>query len=242
MNSLTAEATPRKASGATSALARKLAEARRQLIEEYEHFHGMSREEAIALAHESDSTQITQQILGQPLQTTSWHDLDKLTAVDPDLAVERWNAMLDNSVEEMESGHRAARALESGSTQCHERAQFLAMREHLARDWQPRNGVEWSLIDAIATAQHMKFFWLQRMVAFDTLDLTEDIVSQLKLPRVTSAQAIEQAACMVDRFDRMFMRALRQLRDLRRYMPTVVVQHADQVNVGEQQLNVSSND
>ena len=44
---------------------------------------------------------------------------------------------------------------------------------------------------------------------------------------------------MVDRFDRMFMRALRQLRDLRRYMPTVVVQRAEQVNVGQQQLNVA---
>jgi hypothetical protein len=66
------------------------------------------------------------------------------------------------------------------------------------------------------------------------------IIRQLKPPRVTTFQAVEQAASMVDRFDRMFMRALRQLRDLRRYMPTVLVQHAEQVNVSEQQLNITS--
>ena len=78
------------------------------------------------------------------------------------------------------------------------------------------------------------------MVALDALEASEDMISQLKLPRVTTFQAVEQAASMVDRFDRMFMRALRQLRDLRRYMPTVLVQHAEQVNVSEQQLNVTS--
>jgi hypothetical protein len=50
--------------------------------------------------------------------------------------------------------------------------------------------------------------------------------------------AIDQAAGMVDRFNRMFMRALRQLRDLRRY--TVVIQSAEQVNVGQQQVNVAA--
>lgn len=42
----------------------------------------------------------------------------------------------------------------------------------------------------------------------------------------------------IDRFNRLFMRALRQLRDLRRYTPQVVVHSAGQVNVGEKQINV----
>lgn len=46
------------------------------------------------------------------------------------------------------------------------------------------------------------------------------------------AAAIDQAANMVDRFNRIFVRAIRQLRDLLRYTPQVVVKSAGQVNVG----------
>jgi len=240
MNTLTVEAGPRNSAGDARALAHKLAAARRELVEEYEQHHGLSREEAITRVRECDTAEFAEQILSQPLRSTSWHSLDQLAAVDSGLAIERWNAMVGDAVEEVESGHRAAAVVDSASSPCWERAQFLAGREHLARDWQPRNGVEWSLIDAVALSQHMKLFWLQRMIALDTLESSEDVISQLKLPRVTTFQAVEQAASMVDRFDRMFMRALRQLRDLRRYMPTVVVQHAEQINVGEQQLNVTS--
>jgi hypothetical protein len=46
---------------------------------------------------------------------------------------------------------------------------------------------------------------------------------------------------MADRFNRMFLRVLRQMRDLRRYSSPVVIQNAEQVNVaadGGQQVNV----
>jgi hypothetical protein len=58
-------------------------------------------------------------------------------------------------------------------------------------------------------------------------------------PRISDSEAIGQAAAMADRFNRMYMRTLRALRDLRRYAPTVVVQNAGQVNVGGQQVNVA---
>ena len=50
-------------------------------------------------------------------------------------------------------------------------------------------------------------------------------------------QAVEQAAAMADRFSRMFLRALR---DLRRYAPAVIVQNAGQVNVAGKQINVAA--
>jgi hypothetical protein len=59
-------------------------------------------------------------------------------------------------------------------------------------------------------------------------------------PRISESQAMEQAAGMCDRFNRIFMRTLRGLRDLRRYSPTVIVQNAEQVNVGQQQVNVAN--
>jgi hypothetical protein len=56
---------------------------------------------------------------------------------------------------------------------------------------------------------------------------------------VSEHQSTEQAAAMVERFHRMYLRSFRALRDLRRYAPSVVVQNAGQVNVGGQQVNVS---
>jgi hypothetical protein len=44
---------------------------------------------------------------------------------------------------------------------------------------------------------------------------------------------------MAARWHRMFQRTLRNLRDLRRYPPQVVVQRVDQLNVAQQQLNVA---
>ena len=57
-------------------------------------------------------------------------------------------------------------------------------------------------------------------------------------PRVSDSDAINQAAAMADRFNRIFLRSIRALRDLRRYSATVIVQNAGNVNVAEQQVNV----
>ena len=45
---------------------------------------------------------------------------------------------------------------------------------------------------------------------------------------------------MAERFNGMFLRTLKALRDLRRQVPGVVVQNAGSINVGQQQLNVSA--
>jgi hypothetical protein len=56
---------------------------------------------------------------------------------------------------------------------------------------------------------------------------------------MSESQAVEQAAAMADRYNRIFLRTLRALRDLRRYAPAVIVQNAGQVNVRGQQVNVA---
>jgi hypothetical protein len=63
-----------------------------------------------------------------------------------------------------------------------------------------------------------------------------------ELPRITASEALERSANMLDRFNRMFLRTLRALRDLRRYNAPVIVQNAAQVNVGAQQVNVAQPD
>jgi hypothetical protein len=56
--------------------------------------------------------------------------------------------------------------------------------------------------------------------------------------KVSVAEAMEQSAAMMDRFNRLFLRTLRALRDLRRY--PVIVQNAQQVNVADRQVNVAT--
>ena len=61
-------------------------------------------------------------------------------------------------------------------------------------------------------------------------------------PRIEAADAIDKAHRLADGYNRQFLRVLRQLRDLRRYAPPVIVNNGGQVNVaanGGQQVNVS---
>ena len=57
-------------------------------------------------------------------------------------------------------------------------------------------------------------------------------------PRLTASEVIEQSAAMAHRFNRLMLRTLRALRDLRRYPLPVLVRSAGQVNVAQQQLRV----
>lgn len=221
-------------------LAKELANARQELVEAFEQNHGLTREEAVARVREFDSSEYAAHVLQQPLSATIWQDLDQLAAVDPNAAASRWDALVDESRDAWDSGHRSAEAMDVAEPRCAARAEFIALRERLAENWQIDNGVEAVLIDAMAEAYTLKLKWIKRMLALDALEQSSGMSDKLGLPTVTMFQAIEQAAQMVDRFDRMFMRAGRQLRDLRRYAPTVVVQTAGQVNVADQQVNVSS--
>jgi len=240
MESIAELGSPNDSSREASPLAHKLADARRKLVEDFERHHDLSRAEAIARVRDCDNAEFAEQILRRPLRATTWFDLDEIAAVNPELATDRWEAVLDDALAELETGHHAAEAVESTGSDCWMRAQFLAQREQLAGEWEPRDGIELTLIDAMTQALTLKTFWMKRMVVMDALESSDGTTSQLRLPRVSAFQAIEQAAAMTDRFDRMFMRALRQLRDLRRYMPSIVVQRAEQVNVGQQQVNVTA--
>ena len=61
----------------------------------------------------------------------------------------------------------------------------------------------------------------------------DEIRKDLGVPDLTSQDPV------VDRFDKIFLRSLRALRDLRWYTPAIVVQNAGQVNVAGQQVTVS---
>lgn len=127
-----------------------------------------------------------------------------------------------------------------------DRARFLAIRDELSDEWQPRNGIERTLIDTMAQAQTTFLFWIESLTLRATLESELNIKptkedGKWTPPRVMEYEAIEQSAAMADRFNRMFLRAVRSLRDLRRHSPNIIVKSAGQVNVGQQQVNVSKN-
>ena len=104
------------------------------------------------------------------------------------------------------------------------------------------------LIDQLAQARHQEMFWMERLVTRSTFDAAMDEGGidergEWYPTRIRTKDAVDQAAAMVDRFNRVVMRTLRSLRDLRRYAP-VVIGRADQVNIaaqGGQQVNVAGN-
>jgi hypothetical protein len=234
---------PDDAADEISSLARDLVRGYADFVETYRSAWGISHAEADTQLREASPPDALDQTAKGPPDQIPWWRLSSLIERDPESGYRLWQRIKDEAQKELASGHRAARAIEHDSRPW-ERAQFLALREAFREEWQPRGGVEAALIDAMAQAYTGYLTWLERLDVQATSEGSlED--HQLKergyylTPRVTTAQAIEQSAAMVDRFHRMFVRSLRALRDLRRYNSNVIVQQAGQVNVAGQQLNVS---
>ena len=165
-----------------------------------------------------------------------------MVANEPDLGAESWLQVREAAADELASGHRAARAIEFIGD-LDDRARFLELRESFIRDWQPRTGIETALIDAMTQAFSLYERWLARSAGrMEVVNVREDRQGRVRgwsPPMQMEADALHQAAEMADRFNRIFLRNLRALRDLRRYAGSVVVQNAGQVNVGGQQVNLS---
>ena len=192
------------------------------------------RDARALLAHRAE------QVLEAPPEQVSWLGLGQLMEHDPEQGEAVWEGIKAAARDELDSGHRAAAALEFNGEPWH-RAQFLAVRQAFRDEWQPQGGVEDSLIDVLAQAHSAYLGWLSVLHVRTTVDVartsrTTRTHQHWEPPRIEEAAAVEQASAMVDRFNKLFLRTLRALRDLRRYGP-VIVQNPQQVNIGTQQLN-----
>jgi hypothetical protein len=187
-----------------------------------------------------------QQAMEAPPEYVSWTQMNELMRSDPKRVKERWESILRAAFQELQSGQRSAQAVEGIAHRPLDRARYMAVRHELARDWQPRNGIEQVLVDQLAHAFTQYLRWMERFTTYSTIYSTPQSWRHSRHdepweePRVSEAQALETAASMVDRCNRLFMRTLRALRDLRRY--PVVVQNAGQVNIGEKQINLKQGD
>lgn len=205
-------------------------------------------------------------LLGQRVENLNFVDLLELHNFTPRVAERLWENYKQEGRKEFESGHLAANInlpvdYMKGLWNV---ARYLGVRESFIDDWNPRGGIEVALIDMMAQSWFQWQFWLEQTVkrsqtrekelhpecsrwlaqrnrelkSFGVID------GYWNRPLVSEQQAVEHAVQMADRFNRIFMRTLRQLRDLRRYAP-VTINNPNQVNIasdGGQQVNVSNAD
>jgi hypothetical protein len=177
-------------------------------------------------------------------QDVTWADLAAVADVDTDHALALWARLRVAADDELECGKRGAKvAGENGEP--YALAQYLAIRDAFADQWQPQGGIESAMIEMLAIAYSLQMYWSS--IANDRVmrvhDAQRDQLKRYELngwksPYQSEADAVDQAHRLADGYNRQFLRVLRQLRDLRRYTP-VVIQSAQQVNVGNQQVNVS---
>jgi hypothetical protein len=225
-------------------LAREMAAGLRERVESYLNAYDISPQEAAALVLEPKPPEEAQRALRVAPEHVSWEDLAILLRHDQERALARWEEIKQAARDEVSSGHRGAKLVQRWGGSPWQRADYLAFLDELADGWQPRNGIERQLLEVMAQAQTAAEYWMGMLTRRSSLEGVRELAGLKngkgwETSHVTEAQAVEQAAAMVDRFNRIFLRTLRALRDLRRGPQPVLVQNAGQVNVGQQQVNVA---
>jgi hypothetical protein len=203
-----------------------------------------------AYASGADDTEALDRLRSKPFTEITWHDIDAAKEQDASKTAMAVKAIYDGALAYINGGLYASNTL--GFYKPFERCQFMVIRNGFIDDWQPRGAVESGLVDMLAQSYVAWQFWLKQ--SFDVANHFDDVREQVKSskipydergtwqpPRLKAVEYLERSTQMADRFQRMFLRTLRQMRDLRRYSPPVIVQNAGQVNIasdGGQQVNV----
>jgi hypothetical protein len=232
-----AQADGRITAGGAGSLAREMARAYERMVDYYRRELSPAEADARALGGgDLDRLEAT------PADQLSWFDLGGATRLDPERAGAIWERAVAAARDELTSGHRAARAVESDGGPW-QRAQFAALLEEFVADWQPRGGIERALVETLAQAYTNQLYWTGRMTILSGTEARRQDRETTRRgewspPTIEAAAAIDQAAAMVDRFNRLFVRTLKVLRDGRRNAPAVVVQNGGQLNLAQAQLNI----
>jgi hypothetical protein len=182
--------------------------------------------------------------LDEPADQVSWWTLSPLIEANPEAGWAVWERVKAEAYDELVSGHRATLAL-CWDDSPWQRAQFLAIRQAFVDEWQPRGGIELTLIDQMAQAHSLYLHWIERAhmqasLEASSVDRQIGQNGRWKPRQISAAESLDQSAQMAERWQKLFVRALRALRDLRRHAPPVVLAGAgSQVNLGVVQSNTT---
>ena len=218
-------------------------------VRDYQRYNGGTREEAAAALTQPDDWLERQTLQGPPDDVT-WEGMDALAASNPDAFLERWEEIKEAAREEQRRGLHASLIVEGYGGTPMTRAVFLAAREAIADGFQPRNGLEWQLIDQAALAQVGLWHWHAHSPGGGVCggpggeggDRTEEKREGAEARSLAAAQrggddGLRDADGRA--WQRCYLRALEALQRMRRGKAAVVVKRAGQVNVGQNQVNVN---
>ena len=173
-----------------------------------------------------------------------WDQLQSIEEKDEDAAALVWKTIKRMAREDLSAGGYAARAILVYETP-YKYAQYLVMLKAFIESWEPRNAIERAMVETLVQAHMCYNHWLG--VAMNAAEYSYNAVEahnkreeKWLTPRLKAAEMIENAMAMADRFNRLFLRTLRQMRDLRRYSVPVTINNPKQVNIaadGGQQVN-----
>lgn len=232
-------------SAEVESVAGKLANAYRNMARYYQKEMGLSPADAEAKARTPEADEF-ERVSTSPSDRVTWWDLSLLAEQKEENAVVIWEAIKEAARNELSSGHRAAEAVEwHVHSSPFYRAQFLAIRQAFIDEWQPRGGLELVLIDTMAQCYRSYLSWLCTHTMHSETEVERERNQcerngSRKARSEPAMMRIEQSFQMAERFNRIFLRTLRQLRDLRRYSAPVTINNPQQVNIaaeGGQQVN-----
>lgn len=187
-----------------------------------------------------------QQLFDASPAQLDWRDLSNAEQHESGAGFEGYNHIKQAACDDLESGERAADVVASSLTRPWIRARYLVLRESFIADWKPTGSIETRLIEMMAQLYTAYEHWMELSVQRVEIECQEEHL-QIEMRGKWRPVALngdgdaQQAAEMADRYNRLFLRTLRQLRDLRRYVVPVTINNPQQVNIaadGGQQVNV----
>jgi hypothetical protein len=180
-------------------------------------------------------------------EDVTWTAMGRLEDAQPGSFAPLWERIKEYARDELESGHRAA-LVATGDQQPLSRARFLVLREKYIREWEPRNVLESQMIDVVCQAQTIREYWMTLAIARVAVECEIErywiaVNGKRSERQIDGSESARDAREEAERWDRVFIRAARALRDLRRYSMPVTINNAEPVNIaaeGGQQVNVQS--
>lgn len=187
-----------------------------------------------------------QQLLDASPANLEWRELSYVEQTEPGAGFEVYDHIKQAAWDDLESGQRAADVVASGIIRPWPRARYLALRESFIADWKPTGSMETRLIEMLAQLYTEYEHWMEISVQRAAVDCEQQRCQikergKWKAVTLTGEADLQQAADMADKFNRLFLRTLRQLVNLRRLAVPILINNPEQVNIatdGGQQANV----
>jgi hypothetical protein len=208
-------------------------------------------------------------LMSEALEDLNFVDFMEVQTKAPRVAEGMWELLKEQARQEFASGHLGSKkVLPVGEMRSPlSVARYIGIRESFLDRSRPPSGVELALIDMLTQSFTQWHYWLEETVKRSQTPERQEEPEYSRWkeyqrqidpkswpgerkegewwrPYLSEKRAIEHAAQEAERWNRIFLRTLKQLRDLQRFAP-VLINNAGQVNIaadGGQQINLSKDD